>query len=225
MGGLALGSWLVGRRIDRYRYPLLVYAALEAGIGLYALFVPGLLHALRPAYVLLRQLDLPFAALAFARALLAAVVLVPPTTLMGGTLPVLAGCLARARTDVGRVAGVLYFVNTAGAIGGCLLAGFYLIEHVGLVGATRLAAATNLGVAVAALALARRLPTPADAAPVSSSPAPAPDADVSPGAARLALLAIGISGFTSLAYEVLWTRALPRYLFNSTYAFSTMLAT
>src|SRR5262245_42758341 len=51
MAGLGLGSWLVGRRVDRSPDPLRVYALLELGIGLYALAVPTILDALTPVYV------------------------------------------------------------------------------------------------------------------------------------------------------------------------------
>src|SRR2546427_12092243 len=89
MAGFAFGSYVFGRWVDRRRNTLLAYAALEAGVGLYALLVPSLLAALRPAYVLLHRLDVPHAALASGRALLAALVLLVPTTLMGGTFPAL----------------------------------------------------------------------------------------------------------------------------------------
>jgi spermidine synthase len=74
------------------------YAALEAGIGLYALLVPALLTALRHVYVPLRQLELPYGTFAFARTLLAGGALLLPTTLMGGTFPVLTGFLVRSCT-------------------------------------------------------------------------------------------------------------------------------
>jgi spermidine synthase len=188
----------------------------------YALLVPALFSALRFPYILLRQLDLSYPVLAFGRALLAALVLLLPATLMGGTFPILMRFWVRARGDVGRGAGLLYFVNTAGAIVGCLAAGFFLIESFGVSGTTRIAAAMNLGIAVIAGGLAQ-LRASRHAAP-GIAPLPG-DADGTPQAGvRIALFCIALSGFTSLGYEVIWTRALLRYLYNSTYAFTAMLA-
>jgi spermidine synthase len=223
MGGLALGSWLLGHWGDRRENPLVAYGALELGVGLYALAVPTLFAALRPAYIALHGIDAPYAVLALGRALLAAAVLLPPTTLMGGTFPILVRYFVQWRGEIGLATGLLYFINTAGALAGCIAAGFFMIERFGLVGTTRIAATASLGAGVGALLLARTIGRSArraagdDAEPVA--------AGVSPGAARLAFYAIGLSGFASLAYEVLWTRALLRYLYNSTYAFTTMLAT
>jgi spermidine synthase len=222
MGGLALGSWLLGRAADRWANPLLAYALLEAGIGVYALLVPYLFAAQRASYVVLRQLDLPYAVFSLGRGLLAGLVLLVPTTLMGGTFPILTRFWVRSRDQVAGGAGLLYFVNTAGAIAGCMAAGFWLIERLGIAGTNRLAASANLAIAAGAVALAWRRWRAASAARA------APTEDVggeAPASAALALVCIGLSGFTALAYEVLWTRALLRFLYNSTYAFTTMLAT
>lgn len=223
MGGLAMGGYFFGRRIDRNPDPLVTYAWIEVGIGAYAVCVPSLLHALRTPYTFLRQLDLSYPALTLCRGLLAAAVLVLPTVLMGGTLPVLARAFIRGDEDVGKQAGSLYFVNTTGAIAGCLLTGFLLIEHLGLRGTTQVAAAMNLLCAAAAAGLARSsgAELPQRSAPARSHSVERKNA----GVALLALVAIGVSGFSALGYEVLWTRALQRYLYNSTYAFTTMLAT
>jgi spermidine synthase len=221
MGGLALGSHLFGRWIDRRSSPLLVYALLEAGVGAYALLVPSLFVGLRHCYVPLSRLDLPYPLFALARALLAALVLLLPTALMGGTFPVLARFWVRERGGVGRGTALLYFVNTTGAIAGCLAAGFLLIEHLGLGGTTRLAAATNLGVGALAAALAGLTPR---RTPGTTAAAGRGGDALAPGTVRLVLACIGLSGFTALGYEVLWTRALLRFVYNSTYAFTTMLA-
>jgi spermidine synthase len=225
MGGLAFGSWAFGRRVDRQANPLLIYAALEAGIGLYALAVPTLLDGLHWPYLLLHRLDLSYPVFAFGRALLASLVVLVPTVLMGGTFPVLVRHFVRSRRQVGLGTATLYAVNTLGAIAGCLLAGFVLIERLGLEGTTRLAAAANLAAAATAAVIGWR----GRAEPAIAAPEDASEVDESigvPAATRRVVLAcIGLSGFAALGYEVLWTRALLRYLYNSTYAFTTMLAT
>jgi spermidine synthase len=224
MGGLALGSWWLGRRADRTSRLLVVYAVLEVGIGLYALLVPALFDALRHPYILLRQVDLPYSTMAAGRGLLAGLVLLLPTALMGGTFPVLARLFVQLRGDVGHAAGLLYFFNTAGAMTGCYLAGFHWIERLGLMNTTRMAVAVNLVLAATVVVIARRQ-GPGESAPTIHSPDEDGTSPVTALGARLALACIGLSGFVSLAYEVLWTRALLRYLYNSTYAFTTMLVT
>lgn len=220
MGGLALGSYLGGRVVDRVARPLAFYAALEAGIGAYALGIGALLAGLRPAYLLLRDLGLGYTTFAFGRALLAGLVLLLPTTLMGATYPALVRYWVRTREDIARGAGWLYFLNTAGAIAGCLLAGFFLIERLGLRGTTEAAAATNLVLGLLAWLLSRSSARDVAASPAAAVTAPS-DTNTP---ATLILWATGVSGFVSLAAEVLWTRGLLRYIYNSTYAFTTMLA-
>jgi spermidine synthase len=175
MGGLALGSHACGRLADRSSRLLALYAGLELGIGLYALLTPHLFGALALPYTLLRALGWPPLLQAAARAALAALVLVVPTALMGGTFPVLARLFVQLRSEVGRATGALYLANTAGAVLGCVLAGLWLIERFGLAGTTYLAAATNVGLAVAAACLAplaADAPAPPVAAPTTSRRAP-----------------------------------------------------
>jgi spermidine synthase len=226
MGGLALGSYLFGSWADRERRsPLFAYALLEAGVGIYALCIPAIFTALRPMYVGLTRLELPFPLLTLGRAALAAAVLLVPTTLMGGTFPLLVRFFVRSRSEVGRAAGILYFINTAGALVGCLAAGFYFIEHLGLAGTTRIAAGTSLAAAAAAALLARARPRGVESSRDARDSIGASDHLLDSVPVRVVLVAIAVSGFTSLAYEVLWSRALLRYVINSTYAFTTMLAT
>jgi spermidine synthase len=223
MGGLALGSFFLGRMVDRRPNALAWYALLELGIGLYALLVTPLFRALAVPYVALHRLDASYTTLAAMRALLAALVLLPPTTLMGGTFPALTRYWVRASAEIGRGAGLLYFVNTSGAIVGCVLAGFLMLEHLGLRGTTITAALLNVAVALLALALSRL--ERRTASPAASPSDDAQSGGLSRSGVTLALLCVGMSGFVSLAHEVLWSRALLRYLYNSTYAFTTMLAT
>src|SRR5439155_278845 len=176
---------------------------------------PAVLFRLPPVYVWLHD-RLGGSALAFgaARFGLAAGVLLAPCTLMGATLPLIARA-AIARADrVGRGAGALYAANTLGAVLGCVGAGFVLVPRLGLAATSAVAAAVNLAVGLVALALgttAARTGARAVAAPATAH-------------ARLVMLAFGLSGFTALGYEVLWTRALVHYTHNSTYAYSAMLA-
>ncbi len=164
LGGLSLGYWLFGavtRRLmqrDRGRpAPLLVvYGAVEAGIGVWCIAFPWLFALVRGASV-----ALPTGSGAFAFAVdvvLAAVLIVPPATLMGGTIPILTQALARDLDDATRVHARIYGCNTAGAFAGALATGFWLIEWLGLDGVLRAMGATNVavGVVLALLGLRRR---------------------------------------------------------------------
>ena len=227
MGGLALGSWLLGRRGDRARSPLALYGWMELGIAALGFLSAFVLDALIDVYAGARRAwDLSGPTLGLLRIGLASAVLLVPTTLMGATLPVLVRGVTAALERVGRQVGVLYAVNTLGAAAGTLLAGFFLVEAAGLRVTTYTAASLNLVAGLGALALARTLATNRAEGPREGGAPPTSLAPVNPGLARLVLFAFGVSGFLALAYEVLWTRYLIYVVGqNSTYAFSTMLAT
>ncbi len=235
MAGLALGSLAAGRLADRARSPLAWFGAAEILVGLTALASPlalGLLERLYvAAYPLLPQALGP---LTLVRFLFASAVLLVPTTLMGASLPLVAKSALLRGGDAGERIGLLYAANTAGAIGGTLLAGFYLIGGVGIGASFKLAATINVLVGIAALALARtggrRHPAPHLDAEVGGAaarpPGAGPPAAGLPSRARqLVLLVFAVSGFASLALEIVWFRVLILYLSVTTYAFTFMLAT
>ena len=220
MAGLALGSYWIGRSIDRSPNPVRVYALLEGGIGLAALAVPWALSLLEPVYVALsRLLEGQFLLFNLVRALLVACVLLVPTTLMGGTVPAIGRFLVDRRERIGWNVGLLYAVNTFGAVLGCLIAGFWLVPSLRLSWVIWVTAAVNIAIA-AVLLLGRVGETgPAPRAPAEEVPEAAPGA-----AARVAVAVFAISGFVALGYEILWSRALVAHVHNSTYAFTLMLA-
>jgi spermidine synthase len=214
MGGMCLGSVLLPRIISARRHPLRVYALLELGIGLIALVVLfGLPHADRLYAASLGQ-GLRGILL---RGLVAAVCLLPPALLMGGTLPAIARWIATTRQGVSWL-GFFYGANIAGAVFGCLLAGFYLLRVHDTATATVAAAAINGVVALIGLVLAARMPTgtPRDEA-TQDRAARGPD--------RWAVyVAIALSGMTALGAEVVWTRLLSLLLGGTVYTFSIILA-
>lgn len=228
MAGLALGSWFFGRRIDRSGHPLVVYAALEAGIAAWALLLPLLFGLLGGMFgAIHRSLHPGPTALALIRFVLSFLVLLVSTILMGGTLPVLARLIVNESRGTGRKTGSLYAVNTVGAVVGTLVGGFALIPGLGLNGATLVAVVFNLLVAALGYGLrgsVRWSPAPAS---VTSPPAAAARHAVARPAAltRGVLIVYAASGFAALAYEVAWTKVLAGILGTTTYAFSAMLAT
>jgi spermidine synthase len=217
MLGLAVGSWYAGTRVRRLSNPMLAYAVLEFGIGLFALMFPLFGAGLDWLYTSLTTADSPAALTIAYRAALAFALLMIPTTLMGATLPLLSEFFRRApQHDRSWRVGMLYAANTIGAALGVVLASFVGIELLGIRGTTIVAAALNFVVGAIGLQLSRRklAETPARAAA-------APIAD--PGLARIVLLVLALSGGLALASEVLWTRTLQIIIGNSTYAFATIL--
>ncbi|HEV8264335.1 MAG TPA: fused MFS/spermidine synthase [Gemmatimonadales bacterium] len=222
MGGLGLGAWLLGRSVDRHPRPAALYGWLEIAIGAFGAISPLVLALAHVIYVgVAGALGLGTGAASVAlRFGLAALVLLVPTTLMGGTLPILTRAFmgddrARLKTSLAR----LYGLNTLGAVVGTALAGFVLIEHVGVRASLWITAATNLALGAAAIALAKPL------APVAEAPAPPPVARAVAGdpLRTLALILLGATAFASLLEEIAWTRVLVMIVGGSTYAFTLIL--
>ena len=220
MGGLAAGAGVAARLAPRVRRPVLVYGLLELGIAASALAVPAAIRAATTLYVLaFGGRPAPPEAGQLAGALFyllcAFVILLVPTGLMGATLPLLARHAVRSDEEIGRRIGLLYAINTAGAVLGTLCAAFLLLPAFGLRNTVYCGAAVNALVFGFAALLGRG----------SAARAPAPAA-ASAGArgSRWILILVCISGVTSFSYEVLWTRLLGFVLGGSVYAFATMLA-
>src|SRR5882762_3840654 len=162
MGGLGLGAWLFGRRADRTPRPAMLYGWLEIAIGLFAILSPLVLGLAHWMYIgTAGALALGGAASVALRFGLAALVLLIPTTLMGGTLPVLTRALmGEDRGLLKPSLGRLYGLNTLGAMTGTALAGFLLIEFVGVRASLWATAAINLAIGAAAIFLGREQSMP-----------------------------------------------------------------
>jgi spermidine synthase len=237
MCGMAIGSWTIGRMADRHRNPLRLYAWLEIGIAVAALLSHLGLDGMTAVYPLLHGVfGGSVILLAVVRFLAAFGLVVAPTVLMGATLPVLSRFLMTRADTIGARLGVLYSVNTLGAVVGVLLAGFYLIGAWGIHAPVYAAVIGNLVIGVVAW-LASGSARIAGAVVDGKGGAELESREATSGAGagigsdipdlltlRIVLLGLGISGFTSFAYEVYWTRSLVFVLGNSTYALSTMLA-
>jgi spermidine synthase len=216
MGGMCLGSIAFARIIPAALHPLKVYAALEFGIGLIAVSVLYWLPAAADFYASIGGHG--FAGILF-RALLCVAFLLPPTILMGATLPCAARYVVSMPQGVSRL-GILYSGNLAGAVIGSLLAGFYLLRLYDMPTATFVAAAVNALCAALAFLLASVAPyTPA-------TPAASASADRAPlrSETTAIYLTIAVSGVTALGAQVVWTRLLSLLLGPSVYTFSIVLA-
>ena len=223
MGGLCIGSvWFPRLRLAG-QHPLRIYAFLELGIAASAILVQLLLPLVNMAYIAGAEHGMPGMLL---RGLLSAICLLPPTILMGASLPAIVRWLKSTPNGVSWY-GLLYGGNTAGAVFGCLLAGFYLLRIYNMAIATYAAAAINVAVALASFALAARTPAEASVPETAQPPRPRPaDAETSDdGIPRWTIyVAIGLSGATALGAEVVWTRLLGMLLGLTVYIFSIILA-
>jgi spermidine synthase len=211
MGGMCLGSLLLPRYVSPRRHPLRVYAFLELGIGVFGILVLYGVPVLGGIYTAWAGSGTTSLIL---RAVVASICLLPPTLLMGGTLPVVARGVEATPSGVSWL-GFFYGGNLAGAVAGSLVAGFYLLRLYDMPTATFAAVGLNVAVALIALLVASRL---------EHRPAPIVAVPAARRANRLVYVAIALSGMTALGAEVIWTRLLSLLFGATTYTFSLILA-
>lgn len=232
MAGLAAGSYFIGRWIDKKKQLLLYYGFFEIAIGIAAFLLPWGFTAVEEIYFFfsrsLSQFGLIFIIIRF---ILIFLILMIPTTLMGATLPILSKYFVGRYRLIGHEIGSLYAINTAGAVAGTLISGFYLISVLGLRFSVYVGVLINVLVGLIAIylnVLEKQKPMIGEEGTDTEKSIPKEQSKVKPYPAKLkkfAVLIFAFSGFAALSYEVLWTRLLVYFLGNSVYAFSTMLAT
>jgi spermidine synthase len=218
MGGMCVGSLLLPRVISPREHPLRVYATLELGIGIIGLLLLFGMPLIGGVYFAWAGSGVTGIVV---RAIIAAICLVPPTLLMGATLPAVSRWVETTPEGVSWL-GYFYGGNIGGAVIGSLLAGFYLLRVFDTSVATYVAVAVNVTVATVGLVVSARRPFAGAAAPPASA-SPRPAAEAAPGAWSV-YVAIAISGMTALAAEVIWTRMLSLLFGATTYTFSQILA-
>lgn len=156
LSGLALGSWIAGKFSDKVESPLKIYGFIEIGIGLYGLMLISLFSALPGIYLGLYQYTFPnqgvFYILQF---MLAFVIILIPTTLMGATLPMILKSYSKKFTNIGKDIGKIYSVNNIGAVLGTLAAGFVLMPLLGIQSSIIITAILNIGIGIIALVLSK----------------------------------------------------------------------
>src|SRR5215203_1934671 len=155
MGGMCLGSYLLPRYIGRGQHPLRVYAYLELGIALCGLLILIGMPLLNSVYVTVSG-GAGLLGIAM-RGIAAAIILLPPTLLMGATLPAISRWVESTPEGVSWL-GFFYGGNIGGGVLGSLLAGFYLLRVHDLAVATFVAIALNVAVALIGIAIAKAAP-------------------------------------------------------------------
>ena len=225
MGGMCLGSVVLPRIISAARHPLRVYALLESGIGLLGILI--LFGMPEAARIYSAHVGSGLTGILL-RGLFASVCLLPPTILMGATLPAMARRIESTPHGVSWL-GFFYGGNIAGAVFGCLFAGFYLLRVHDSFFATFVAAAINGTVALAAVALSvsTRFEQQVGAqvsGTVRTEKQAGPEAGVPRQFPWAVYITIALSGLTAIGAEVVWTRLLSLTLGGTVYAFSIILA-
>src|SRR2546426_9756602 len=216
MGGMCLGSLFLPRLISPRHHPLRVYAMLELGIGAIGLILLFVMPLVGRVYISWGGYGITGFLL---RGFVASICLLPPTLLVGATLPAVSRWIETSPTGVSWL-GFFYAGNIAGAVCGSLVAGFYLLRVFDMTTATLVAVGINaivggLGLLVASMSP----PTAVHTLDAERLPVTEPRSEV-----VMVYVAIALSGFCALAAEVIWTRILSLLFGASTYTFSIILA-
>ncbi len=231
-GGLALGSYLGGHWVDKRKEGLKWYGYAEIGIGLYAIIFLGALSLNNSAYVFIAQkISVGFFGLSLLKFMLSVILLIVPTTLMGATLPILSKTIIHSQTRLAKNIGGLYSINTLGAVVGAVITAFLLIPSFGISTIIYAVGVVNILLGVVAIMLSKsHKEESVDQEDQCLSKDRGPEAtgqdEVLPSRfTTLLIVCFALSGFTGLAYEVIWTRILGFILTGTIYAFTTVLAT
>ena len=227
MGGLCIGSVIFPRMNLKGRHPLRLYALMEIGIAAYGLLVLAAMPYLNKVYIAGSMVGMPGMLL---RGLICVVCLLPPTIMMGASLPAIVRWIESTPRGVSWW-GLLYGGNTAGAVFGCLLAGFYLLRLYDVYAATYVAAAINLGVATLSWMVAARTPAHASVEQHPEETSGQAEAQQSPALPSLGgqspwpvYITTALSGACALGAEVIWTRLMGMMLGATVYVFAIILA-
>ncbi len=219
MGGLSLGTYLFGRCAARIRRPITTYAMLELLVALCYAAVPLVYPLFRSSVVeIARALGGEGVTVSLLRFVFAALFVLVPSTLVGGTLPLLVS--ASAVDPLGHRLPVLYAVNTLGAAAGTLLCAYFAIPSYGLSGTLALCALVNAVVAISVLALVERRSVRTEPPLAEAKADSGPEADAIGPVATAAFVQGGIA----FALEVVWAHLIGTVIGVTVHAFAIMLA-
>jgi spermidine synthase len=241
MGGLGVGSYLAGRRIDRIKEGaklLRLYGLLEFVIGGYCFVLPWLLVLFKPIYAFVyNRLFEHFLVYNLITFLGCGILLFVPVVCMGATLPILCRFYVTRKSQLSGHIGRLYGLNTIGAAFGAFFCGFWMIEHLGSGGSLSFAVAVNGVIGFVCIIASYstsprlrrtgklRLPTAEQRGVEGVEQAIPKEAAYSGVTGRMVLIIFAVSGFCSMAYEVIWTKLLGLLIGPTTYSFTIVLVT
>lgn len=226
MGGLAIGSLIFGRLVDRINNPLLLFMLLEFGIGLFAVIFPFTFKGLISLYIpIIQKWGLTEYSAQLIKFIFSVIYLLIPTTLMGGTLPVIFKFFVKHLNNLGWHISTLFTINNLGAVAGCFLAGFILIKSFGLNTSLYIAASLNLINAMAVFLVSSSRPEKISIVKTEdfSSVKTGQSNSLTKPLLNLVLWVFAIEGFTTLAFEVIWTRIFIGFSYDKTTYFSSVI--
>ncbi|HVK59649.1 MAG TPA: fused MFS/spermidine synthase [Candidatus Kapabacteria bacterium] len=228
MGGLAVGNRIFGSRSKTIKNPLLGYGIMELLIGVYAILFPSIYSAADWTFI---KVGSNFASATYLllalKLLISVVLLMIPTILMGGTLPLIAAWIQKQPAfESGARVGIFYATNSLGAMTGAGLAGFYLISTFGMSGSLALTATANIVIGLVAGLLGKREQNEIDygSAPVAAkTPATTPSPMAAPASSTWFAMLVALTGGVSMGLEVLSARSLALIAGGSLQAFALVL--
>ena len=222
-GGLALGSYLFGKYSQRVSRPLKIYAMLEMGVGILGILSPMMFTAADSLFGLFYHSILDsFPLLSFTRFILVSLILLPPTILMGGTLPLFCRQYVLNKDHISLSVGLLYGVNTLGAAIGCALCGFYMISNIGINVTIYICGILNLMIGL----VIWKLPFSAPIMQIKEVQKNHKNEKnfSTPTIKRYWTISVGflffLSGFVILGNEIIWSRYLSLIVYNSVYTYT-----
>lgn len=230
LGGLAIGNYFIGKKIDYIKNQLFVYGLIELIIGVYCLVFPTIISVSENVFYQLSSEEflvnnqIIYLLIKF---IISTSVMILPTILMGGTLPTLTKYFTEKIESIRKENGSLYFLNSFGAVVGVFFAGFILIKNFGIDTTILIAAILNLFIGIISIILSS-LKVKVDASDITKEESITYEKfniekNITNRLLKILILTAGLSGFSSLSYEVLWTRILISIFGSSTYSFSLML--
>lgn len=220
MAGLAIGSYWIGKLADKIKRIVILFAGIEVVIALFGIFFEPLLRLATKYYLLPDYAEQQGYVLSHAvRFIISFLILIVPTTLMGGIIPLLSKLYVNKISVVGKKVSLIYGLNNLGAFLGAFLGGFVLIRWIGVQNSIYLAAGLNITNALIAISLYKKWPAHHVVSKEQSA-----EVTTKPGKLeRIALIVFAVEGFTTLAYEVIWTRILQEFAYEKTVYFNTSI--
>lgn len=215
--GLSIGSYLFGQIAQRVSRPLLIFAVLEIGLGMVALLTHHTFDFVNVLYgITYRALAGKIGLLFLVRIILVSMILLPPTILMGGTLPLFCRQYITDKNKITESVGFLYAINTLGAVFGAIIAGFVLIPQIGLTMAIQFGAAFNFLIAI----IMGFMSVASKSIPVVQ---PVKDTFSFDRHSVTVSVLFFFSGFVALGNEILWIRYLSLIIRNNVYTYTLVL--
>ena len=225
MGGSAFGNYISGRYLSSKGKAIKAFAIIEFSIGLYAVITPSFADLLRYVFVTVGssyQLgSVNIQILKFASAF---ILICFPSILIGMTFPVVTGFMTKSLKTIKSSVSKLYAINSIGAVAGVIISAFLLLPFQGTSKTIYLTGTINLVIAFCSFILVKILRV-SDSININE----AKSAEVIPSGrfyyiSFIVLIISAVSGFTALAYEVLWFRFFLIILGSSAYTFAIILA-